>query len=260
MKIKTAVIRCVAVIGILGVTIAAPARDDVPLNDIPKELKSPPVDRDYTRRIEMIPMRDGVKLYTIILVPKDAKGAPILLTRTPYNAAARAKRSVSASLLSTLQLSDEEFVKAGYIRVYQDLRGKYGSEGDYVMQRPPRGPLNPTKTDHATDDLRTTCLASPSTTSARTAGSTSTIGRSSASVAARMTRSRCTSGRTPACPSASRPARILPIRTSAIRPSPCRTSRGRSSIRSPAWPQDRGLRGATCSSPTSASSTVAPTC
>ena len=42
-----------------------------------------------------------------------------------------------------------------YIRVVQDLRGKYGSEGDYVMNRPLRGPLNPTKVDHATDTYDT---------------------------------------------------------------------------------------------------------
>src|SRR5215475_16021810 len=41
---------------------------------------------DHVRRDVMIPMRDGVKLHTVILVPKGAKGAPILLTRTPYNA------------------------------------------------------------------------------------------------------------------------------------------------------------------------------
>ena len=41
---------------------------------------------DHIRRDVMIPMRDGVKLHTVILVPKGAKGAPILLTRTPYNA------------------------------------------------------------------------------------------------------------------------------------------------------------------------------
>ena len=43
------------------------------------------------------------------------------------------------------------FVDAGYIRVFQDVRGKYGSEGDYVITRPVRGPLNPTKVDHTTD-------------------------------------------------------------------------------------------------------------
>ena len=75
MRIRIAVLRCVALIGIFGFMATAPARDDVPLNDIPKQLKAPPVDLDYTRRIEMVPMRDGVKLYTIILVPKSAKNA-----------------------------------------------------------------------------------------------------------------------------------------------------------------------------------------
>src|SRR5579864_4311090 len=41
---------------------------------------------DYVRRVEMIPMRDGVKLHTVILIPRGAKNAPILLTRTPYDA------------------------------------------------------------------------------------------------------------------------------------------------------------------------------
>ena len=42
-------------------------------------------------------------------------------------------------------------VEGGYIRVVQDVRGKHGSEGDYVVNRPLRGPLNPTPVDHATD-------------------------------------------------------------------------------------------------------------
>ena len=54
-------------------------------------------------------------------------------------------------MLATLPLADEAFVKAGYIRVYQDIRGKYGSEGDYVVTRPVIGPLNKTKVDHVTD-------------------------------------------------------------------------------------------------------------
>src|SRR3546814_16075371 len=54
-------------------------------------------------------------------------------------------------MLSTLPLADEPFVKAGYIRVYQDVRGKYGSEGVYVVTRPVKAPLNPTDTDHVTD-------------------------------------------------------------------------------------------------------------
>ena len=54
-------------------------------------------------------------------------------------------------MLATLPQGDEVFVADGYIRVFQDVRGKYGSEGDYVMTRPLRGPLNPSATDHVTD-------------------------------------------------------------------------------------------------------------
>jgi len=99
----------------------------------------------------MIPMRDGVKLFTSIIVPKGTRNAPILLTRTPYNAAKRTERSVSLHILATLPQGDEVFAEDGYIRVFQDVRGKYKSEGEYVMTRPVRGPLNPTQTDHVTD-------------------------------------------------------------------------------------------------------------
>lgn len=119
--------------------------------DIPKSYKAPEGASDYEKREVMIPMRDGVKLYTVITLHKGAKNAPIMLTRTPYNASARAKRTDSPHMLSTLALSDEPFVEDGYIRVYQDVRGKYKSEGDYFMTKPVRGPLNATSTDHVTD-------------------------------------------------------------------------------------------------------------
>ena len=121
------------------------------MNDIPDKFVDRLANQDYSKRIEMIPMRDGVKLHTIILIPKAALNAPIVLTRTPYNAAKRSQRSLSHSLQATLPLADEEFVKAGYIRAWQDARGKHGSEGDYVMARPVRGPLNPSTVDHTTD-------------------------------------------------------------------------------------------------------------
>ncbi len=101
---------------------------------------------DYVRRDVMIPMRDGVKLHTVILVPKGAKGAPILLTRTPYDAKKLTSHAQSAHLGPILQGYDnatDVIVEGGYIRVVQDVRGKYGSEGDYVMNRPLRGPLEP---------------------------------------------------------------------------------------------------------------------
>jgi hypothetical protein len=109
---------------------------------------------DYVRREEMIPMRDGVKLFTVILVPAGAKNAPILLTRTPYDAAKLTSHAESAHLGSILQGYDnvtDVIVEDGYIRVVQDVRGKHGSEGDYVMNRPLSGPQNPTPVDHSTD-------------------------------------------------------------------------------------------------------------
>ncbi len=116
---------------------------------------------DYVRREVKIPMRDGVKLHTVILVPKSALGAkkaPILLTRTPYDADKLTKINESSHLGPTLDGYDnpvETIVEGGYIRVVQDVRGKHGSEGDYVMNRPLHGPQNPTPVDHATDTYDT---------------------------------------------------------------------------------------------------------
>jgi len=112
---------------------------------------------DYVRREVMIPMRDGVKLHTVILVPKGAKNAGILLTRTPYDANAQTEHGTAhlGPTLSGYDNATEVIVEGGYIRVVQDVRGKYGSEGDYVMTRPLHGPLNPTPVDHATDTYDT---------------------------------------------------------------------------------------------------------
>jgi putative CocE/NonD family hydrolase len=120
---------------------------------------------DYTRREVMIPMRDGVKLHTVILVPKGAKGAPILLTRTPYSATELTTHSASSHLgpslnydntfLNAYDNATDVIVEGGYIRVVEDVRGKYGSEGDYVMNRPLHGPQNPTSVDHSTDTYDT---------------------------------------------------------------------------------------------------------
>jgi uncharacterized protein len=113
---------------------------------------------NYTRRDVMIPMRDGVKLHTVILIPKGARDAPILLTRTPYNATALTSHNPSPHLGPVLQGYDnatDVIVEDGYIRVVQDIRGKYGSEGDFVMNRPLHGPLNPTPVDESTDTYDT---------------------------------------------------------------------------------------------------------
>src|SRR5215831_18776784 len=113
---------------------------------------------DYSRREVMIPMRDGVRLHTVILVPKGVKNAPILLTRTPYEANSLTNHAYSAHLGSILNGYDnatDVILEGGYIRVVQDIRGKHGSEGDYVMTRPLQGPLNPTSVDHSTDTYDT---------------------------------------------------------------------------------------------------------
>jgi uncharacterized protein len=69
------------------------AKDESPdaasSNDIVKSFAVPVAGYDYVKREAMIPMRDGVKLYTVIMLPRGASHAPILLTRTPYNAAKR---------------------------------------------------------------------------------------------------------------------------------------------------------------------------
>jgi putative CocE/NonD family hydrolase len=113
---------------------------------------------DYTRHEAMIPMRDGVRLFTVILIPKGAKNAPILLTRTPYDAkdlTSHAHSSHLGPILNGYDNATDVIVEGGYIRVVQDVRGKHRSEGDYVMTRPLHGPLNPTPVDHSTDTYDT---------------------------------------------------------------------------------------------------------
>jgi hypothetical protein len=113
---------------------------------------------DFDLREVMIPMRDGVKLHTMILVPKGAAHAGMLLTRTPYDAKALTSHTHSGHLGPMLEGYDnatDVILEDGYIRVVQDVRGKYGSEGDYVMNRPLHGPQNPTPVDDATDTYDT---------------------------------------------------------------------------------------------------------
>ncbi len=107
---------------------------------------------DYVKRVEMIPMRDGVKLYTVIVFRKGTQNGPILLSRTPYDAKSSAARTKSTSITEILPAMDAEFVNDGYIRVYQDIRGMHNSEGDFVMTRPIIGTGgNTTTVDEATD-------------------------------------------------------------------------------------------------------------
>jgi hypothetical protein len=135
----------------------APARPpqypDYP-SETPPKFTATSDGHDYVRRIAEIPMRDGVRLHTVILVPKAARHAGMLLTRTPYEADTLSANTHSGRLATALQGYDnatDVIVEDGYIRVIQDVRGKYGSEGDYVMNRPVHGPQNPSPVDDATD-------------------------------------------------------------------------------------------------------------
>jgi uncharacterized protein len=142
---------------IFAFATAALADDKFP-SEIPATFTPHADSFDYAQRVVMIPMRDGVRLQTVILVPRGAHGAPILLTRTPYGATDRIAQHASAhlsALIDSSDVADDAVVNGGYIRVLQDVRGKHGSEGDYAMTRPLRGPLNPTAVDHATDTYDT---------------------------------------------------------------------------------------------------------
>ena len=139
--------------------VAAQQKENTTLpSESPAHFQPVAADFDFERRDAMILMRDGVKLHTVILIPKGAKNAPILLTRTPYNADGQVSHRASSHLGPALWGYDnatEVIVEDGYIRVIQDIRGKYNSEGDYVMTRPLHGPLNPSPVDHATDTYDT---------------------------------------------------------------------------------------------------------
>ena len=110
---------------------------------------APPPDRAaaFTIRDEMIPARDGVKLFTKIFTPTNQQGTlPIVFRRTPYGidgAAGSFTRYYKA-------LADE-----GYIFVFQDIRGKFKSEGEFVMQRPARAPGDTKSLDEGTDTYDT---------------------------------------------------------------------------------------------------------
>ncbi|WP_419810086.1 CocE/NonD family hydrolase [Sphingomonas sp.] len=119
-------------------------------SDIPKDWQEPTSNQDFVKREVMIPMRDGVKLHTVIVLPRGSASAPMLLERTPYDASSFLSGN-SPRLRDRLLPGDRIWADNAYIMVAQDMRGKYGSEGTYVMTRPPIGPLNPTKTDDTTD-------------------------------------------------------------------------------------------------------------
>lgn len=96
---------------------------------------------------QMVPMRDGVRLHTIIYAPKSHKEPlPIIFNRTPYGID-NIYRAFPGSLT--------ELISEGFIFAFQDIRGKFKSEGQFVMLRNPRGPGNKTDIDEGTDTYDT---------------------------------------------------------------------------------------------------------
>jgi len=97
----------------------------------------------FTMTEVMVPMRDGAKLHTIIYSPKNATGnLPILLTRTPYGIAG------AGGVFAT---SYAELAEEGFIFAFQDIRGRFGSEGQFVMLRPPRDKRDTKAIDEGSD-------------------------------------------------------------------------------------------------------------
>jgi hypothetical protein len=102
---------------------------------------APDSGRAYDKSEVMIPMRDGVRLHTMILVPKViTEDLPIIMLRTPYGIAG-GERSLNGNLLA----------QEGYIFAFQDLRGRYTSEGQFEMLRPMRDKKDPKAIDESTD-------------------------------------------------------------------------------------------------------------
>jgi putative CocE/NonD family hydrolase len=109
-------------------TTPAPAARQARMSEALKDYHGP----EYVRTEVMIPTRDGAKLHTIILRPADSEKTgpplPFLMTRTPYG--------VDGASPSSVKLGKRELAESGYIYVDQDIRGRYKSEGQFVMNRP----------------------------------------------------------------------------------------------------------------------------
>src|SRR6476661_619582 len=137
---------------LFAVAAAPPAARVTPMTpDVVGKYEPILQEADYVKRVVMVPMRDGTKLYTVIVMKKGTTNGPILLSRTPYDAKDSLSRTASQSVTDILPIMYKEFVNDGYIIVQQDIRGLHNSEGQFVMNRPIIGPLNNTGIDESTD-------------------------------------------------------------------------------------------------------------
>jgi putative CocE/NonD family hydrolase len=149
---RTAFKAAAALLPLFAISAAAPPAPVTPMTpDVVASYNSVLPEADYVKRVAMVPMRDGTKLYTVIVMKKGTTNGPIMLSRTPYDAKGSMARTPSQSVVDILPIMYKEFVEDGYIIVQQDIRGMHHSEGQFVMNRPIAGPLNPTGIDESTD-------------------------------------------------------------------------------------------------------------
>jgi len=133
-----------------GKTTGAVWREDNQNYDLRKISDKPVIEvtTSFEKREEMIRMRDGVRLHTLIFTPKGHNDAlPFIFNRTPYGIDGYSSDGVNRNY--------KELVQDGYIFVFQDIRGRYGSEGDFLMNRPVRDKQDRKSIDESTDTYDT---------------------------------------------------------------------------------------------------------
>src|SRR5438128_786569 len=109
--------------------------------------RAPGPDERFAKTTAMIAMRDGIRLNTAIFAPKEAKTSrPVIFLRTPYGI-----EQAPTSFREYLK----DLVEEGYIFVFQDIRGRFKSEGQFVMGRPPRDRNDAKAIDESTDTYDT---------------------------------------------------------------------------------------------------------
>ena len=114
------------------------------ISDQPLQFNKP----EYTRQEVMIPMRDGIKLHAVILRPKDHTAPlPFLMERTPYG--------VDGNTAESINSREPELAASRYIFVFEDIRGRYKSEGTFVMSRPMADHRDHKLVDESTDTYDT---------------------------------------------------------------------------------------------------------
>ncbi len=131
-------------------TVPAQSRDHLIPDPAGVQDEAPPAGYNgplYTRQEVMIPVRDGVSLHTVVFRPQGSAGAgpplPFLVQRTPYG--------INGMTARAIESGKPELATSGYIFVYQDIRGRYGSGGQFVMTRPLADHTAKTAVDESTD-------------------------------------------------------------------------------------------------------------